>query len=282
MADTQQSEQLAQFIAHHPRLVALTGAGISLDSGIPTYRDDSGTWLTSQPIRHQAFLDDPQIRKRYWARSWYGWPVIHAAAPNPAHLALAELERQGRLELLITQNVDGLHHRAGHQRVIDLHGLVDKVRCLECGATHSREEVQDALGAANTWPETPVQAPRPDGDMDIAGTFSDTLILPQCRDCSGDLMPDVVFFGGNVPRERVQHCKQAVADADALLVVGSSLMVYSGYRFCRLASQLGKPLAIANPGVTRADELATLRLHEPATTLLPAAVSGLAGGHALP
>jgi len=159
---------------------------------------------------------------------------------------------------------------------------VDTVRCLSCDAPHSRDEVQDALGAANAWPVKPVQALRPDGDMDIADTFSKHLALPQCRDCKGDLMPDVVFFGGNVPRERVQHCKQAVADADALLVVGSSLMVYSGYRFCRLASQLGKPLAIANPGVTRADELATLRLHEQATTLLPAAVSTLAGSPSLP
>jgi NAD-dependent SIR2 family protein deacetylase len=267
------SLRLADFIAGHPRLVALTGAGISRGSGIPTYRDDSGNWLPAQPIRHQAFLDDVQTRQRYWTRSWYGWPIMKAAAPNPAHFALAELERRGAISLLITQNVDGLHRRAGSRRVVELHGRVDRVRCLTCDTPHSRDEVQQMLGAANRFPAAPPRARRPDGDMDIADALGDAMTLPLCRDCSGDLMPDVVFFGGSVPTERVRQCKDAVAEADALLVVGSSLMVYSGYRFCRLARDLGKPLAIANPGVTRADAFATLRLYEPAETLLAAAVA---------
>lgn len=270
------SERLADFIAGHPRLVALTGAGISHDSGIPTYRDDSGAWTTAQPIRHQAFLDDAHTRRRYWARSWYGWPVMKAAAPNPAHRALAELERRGAISLLITQNVDGLHHRAGSQRVVDLHGRVDRVRCLACDTLHSRDEVQQMLDAANQWPAAPAQTRRPDGDMDVADALADAVSLPRCRDCSGDLKPDVVFFGGSVPIERVRQCKDAVANADALLVIGSSLMVYSGYRFCRLARELGKPLAIANPGVTRADALATLRLYQPAGPLLTAALARMA------
>lgn len=274
------SQRLADFIAGHPRLVALTGAGISRDSGIPTYRDDGGAWTTAQPIRHQAFLEDAQTRRRYWARSWYGWPVMKTAAPNPAHLALAELERRGAISLLITQNVDGLHQRAGSQRVVDLHGRVDRVRCLACDALHSRDEVQQMLGAANQWPAAPVQAQRPDGDMDVADALTAAVSLPTCRDCSGDLKPDVVFFGGNVPRERVRQCKDAVASADALLVIGSSLMVYSGYRFCRLARELGKPLAIVNPGVTRADALATLRLYRPAAPLLTEALHLGATGRA--
>lgn len=265
--------RLAEFIAGHPRLVVLTGAGISRDSGIPTYRDDSGNWLPAQPIQHQAFLDDAQTRRRYWARSWYGWPVMKAAAPNPAHFALAELERRGTISLLVTQNVDGLHRRAGSRRIVELHGRVDRVRCLACAAPHSRDEVQHMLAAANQWPAAPSQSQRPDGDMQVAGEPGHAIALPRCRDCSGDLMPDVVFFGGSVPPERVRKCKEAVAEADALLVVGSSLMVYSGYRFCRLARELGKPLAIANPGVTRADALATLRLYEPAGTLLAATLA---------
>lgn len=264
----QDSDALARFLADNPRLLVLTGAGISLESGIPTYRDQGGNWLHATPIQEQAFLRDAHTRRRYWARSWYGWPVVRDAQPNAAHIALAQLERRGHIELLITQNVDRLHQRAGSRNVVDLHGRVDRVRCLACAAVHSRDEVQALLAEGNTWPPRPPQSARPDGDMDIEEALLPGLRLPRCPRCAADLRPDVVFFGGSVAPAVVQACHDALERADGLLVVGSSLMVFSGYRFCRRAHQLAKPIAIINPGVTRADALAQVRLHSPAGSLL--------------
>jgi len=257
----QDAQTLAQFLVAHPRVVVLTGAGISSASGIPTYRDQLGNWQHCAPILEQAFLRDEHTRRRYWARSWYGWPIIRDALPNPAHLALAQLERQGHIELLITQNVDGLHQRAGSHDVVDLHGRVDRVRCLECAAVHSRDSVQALLARDNRWPATAGHQPRPDGDMDVPDDMLQQITLPRCQHCAGGLMPDVVFFGGTVAASTVQTCHDALEKSDALLAIGSSLMVFSGYRFCRRAHQLGKPVAIINPGVTRADQFAQLRLH---------------------
>ncbi len=264
----QDSNALANFLADNPRLLVLTGAGISLDSGIPTYRNQYGNWLHSTPIQEQAFLRDAHTRRRYWARSWYGWPVVRDAQPNGAHVALAQLERRGHIDLLITQNVDRLHQRAGSHNVVDLHGRVDRVRCLACAAVHSRDDVQRLLERENVWPPRPQQATRPDGDMDVPDALLSGLQLPRCSHCAGDLRPDVVFFGGTVPPATVQACHDSLERSDALLVVGSSLMVFSGYRFCRRAHQLGKPIAIINPGVTRADDLAQVRLQYPASPLL--------------
>jgi NAD-dependent SIR2 family protein deacetylase len=264
----QDSNALANFLADHPRMLVLTGAGISLDSGIPTYRDQRGDWQYSTPIQEQAFLRDAHTRRRYWARSWYGWPVVRDAQPNAAHMALAQLEQQGHIELVITQNVDGLHQRAGSRNVVDLHGRVDRVRCLACATVHSRDDVQKMLAKENIWPARPHQSARPDGDMDVPDDLLSGLQLPRCSHCAADLRPDVVFFGGTVPHSTVQECHDALERSDALLVVGSSLMVFSGYRFCRRAHQIGKPLAIINPGVTRADTLAKLRLYSPASPLL--------------
>jgi NAD-dependent SIR2 family protein deacetylase len=261
---------LCDFIHAHPRLVILTGAGISAEAGIPTYRDESGTWLHQTPIQEQDFLRDAETRRRYWARSWYGWPVIRDAQPAPTHTALARLEKTGRIALLITQNVDGLHQRAGSRNVIDLHGRVDRVRCLTCIQVHSRDSVQTLLAANNQWPDRPSMPARPDGDSDIPPAIVAASQLPTCLHCGGQLMPDVVFFGGSVPASTVTTCMDALQDADALLVVGSSLAVFSGYRFCRNARQWDKPLAIINPGVTRADDLAQVRLHSPAGPLLTA------------
>jgi NAD-dependent SIR2 family protein deacetylase len=275
---TPEPDTLANFIREHPRLVVLTGAGISLDSGIPTYRDDSGKWLPRPPIQEREFLKDAHTRRRYWARSWYGWPTIRDAKPNASHVALAWLEERGCIELLITQNVDGLHQKAGSHKVIDLHGRVDRVRCLDCEGMHCRNSVQDLLRRHNEWPAQQAASARPDGDMEVAeGTLS-KIVLPRCPDCGGDLRPDVVFFGGSVPTERVDRCQQALEQADALLVVGSSLMVFSGYRFCRRASRLDKPIAIINPGLTRGDELAHTRLRSPAGPLLARAVAHLEQG----
>jgi NAD-dependent SIR2 family protein deacetylase len=199
----QDIDTLANFLGDHPRLVVLTGAGISAASGIPTYRDQHGSWQHSTPIQEQAFLSDEHTRRRYWARSWYGWPLIRDALPNPAHHALAELEAQSRIELLITQNVDGLHQRAGSRNVLDLHGTVGRVRCLTCGALHCRESIQDLLGSDNQWPPSTGHNPRPDGDMEVPDDFLEQLVLPLCQLCGGDLKPDVVFFGGTVPRTSV-------------------------------------------------------------------------------
>lgn len=267
-----ESERLSAFLATHRKLVVLTGAGISYQSGIPTYRDNTGKWLSRTPIQEQAFLQDEHTRRRYWARSWYGWPLIRDAQPNSAHVALAQLEARGSIQLLITQNVDRLHQKAGSANVLDLHGRVDRVRCLACEHMHTRADVQAILKATNEWPETIPQTPRPDGDMDIPDDLLDDLVPPTCTACGGVLMPDVVFFGGNVPKTTVQQCMEAVEAADALLVVGSSLTVFSGFRFCRHAHKFEKPIAIANPGTTRADEFAQLRLYSPAETLLEAAL----------
>lgn len=266
---------LVAFLARYPRLVVLTGAGISIDSGIPAYRDAAGQWRTTNPIQHRDFIASASARRRYWARSWYGWPRIRDAQPNTAHHALAALEAAGQVNLLITQNVDGLHQRAGSRAVVDLHGRLDTVHCLTCDHRLARQQVQTALGTDNVFPELPLQNPRPDGDMDVDDKLVASLVLPRCKHCGGDLKPDVVFFGGNVPRPRVERCLQALQEADALLVVGSSLKVFSGFRFCREASRRGLPITIVNPGATRGDELATHLLRCAAGPLLTAAAASL-------
>jgi NAD-dependent SIR2 family protein deacetylase len=261
---------LQTFIADHPALVILTGAGISAPSGIPTYRDRHGQWRHSAPITHQEFIADRLKRQRYWARSLRGWPVVRDARPNVAHLALARLERLGFIRLLITQNVDRLHQRAGSQRVEDLHGRVDRVRCLRCLTVMEREQIQLRLLRDNPGHGIETGTARPDGDADVADDLVSTFSPPDCEQCRGTLMPDVVFFGGSVPPERVRTCLEAVAEADALLVVGSSLQVYSGLRFCRHAVKLDKPVAIINPGTTRGDDLAHLKLQSNCEPLLAA------------
>ncbi|GAB3282469.1 NAD-dependent protein deacetylase [Parahaliea aestuarii] len=271
--------QLLRFIERHPRLVVLTGAGISAASGIPTYRDHLGNWLHSAPITHQAFVGDEQARRRYWTRSLAGWPPVRDARPNRAHLALASLERAGVVSLLITQNVDRLHQRAGSVQVVDLHGRIDQVRCLACGDTRPRELLQRQFALAGHHPPRVVMATRPDGDADTADSDGKEAVEPpRCGHCGGIIMPDVVFFGGSVPAPTVDRCRAALTDADALLVVGSSLQVYSGFRFCRYARAAGKGLALLNPGQTRADALADLRLHADCAPVLGAVAEALAPG----
>jgi len=265
---TKESTLLAEFLHTHPRVLILTGAGISQDSGIPTYRDNTGKWLSRTPIQERDFLTNPQTRQRYWVRSYYGWPLMRDAKPNLAHISLAEMERRGQVELLITQNVDRLHQQAGSENVVDLHGRVDQVRCLGCATHFTRSDVQSMLHEENNLPEQIFQTPRPDGDMEVPDSLVTSLTSPVCKSCGGNLMPNVVFFGGSVPRPTVQHCMSALERADALLVLGSSLSVLSGLRFCRQAQKLGKPVAIVNPGKTRGDDLAQLRLYSNAGPLL--------------
>jgi len=272
-------QQLLTLLHERPRLVVLTGAGISASSGIPTYRDGDGQWLYSTPIQHRDFLHDPAIRQRYWTRSWLGWPGIRDATPNAAHRALAKLEESGAVKLLVTQNVDRLHQRAGSNAVVDLHGRLDRVRCLSCGSYSPREEMQARLLQHNPHLAllTVDNASRPDGDTSLPDAVARETAVPECLACAGILMPDVVFFGGTVPRERVERVNTAIAAADALLVVGSSLQVYSGFRFCRAAHAAGKPLVLLNPGITRADAIASLKLATPCEPLLEALVDTVNG-----
>ncbi len=266
---------LSTFLQRYQRVVALTGAGISAASGIPTYRDAGGTWRGQAPVQHQEFVADPARRRRYWSRSLLGWPTVRDARPNAAHLALARLEHGSRLDLIITQNVDRLHQRAGSRRVVDLHGRLDRVRCLSCNVLLSRETVQHSLLQANPGRHQPAGEALPDGDIALPRAVEATLQVPDCDQCGGVLMPDVVFFGGSVPRERVDSCGQAIREADALLAVGTSLQVYSGFRFCRLAAELGKPIALINPGTTRADQLAAVKLTSDCGPLLGAVADSL-------
>lgn len=269
------TDDLLTFIEYHPRLVVITGAGISLASGIPTYRDQSGNWIRNQPIQHRDFIDLPASRQRYWARSMAGWPTVAAAEPTPAHHALARLEALGYIKMLVTQNVDGLHQRAGHERVLDLHGRLDLVVCLGCSHTLSREDMQVRLQALNVGVK-PAEAPQPDGDADVPQPVIENLRVPDCPCCGGCLKPDVVFFGGSVPRLLVDEIYAAVDQADALLAIGSSLKVFSGFRFCKHASKQGIPICTINPGETRADELATLTIREDCQSLLIRVASNLA------
>jgi NAD-dependent SIR2 family protein deacetylase len=254
--------QLSDFISANPRLLVLTGAGCSAASGIPTYRDNKGEWQRSNPITHQDFVSRPASRQRYWARSYIGWPPLRDARPNAAHQGLAAMEDAGRIRLLITQNVDRLHQKAGHSQVIDLHGRLDQVLCLACGHVSERHEMQQQLADLNPQLADTKAAwsLAPDGDADVADSLVESLEVPGCRYCGGVLKPNVVFFGDSVRRDMVDFIFGELEASDGLLVVGSSLMVFSGFRFCRHAAQLNKPMACINAGKTRADELFQLKL----------------------
>jgi len=255
-------ESLAQFVAEHPRLLVLTGAGLSEPSGIPVYRDKQGTWLRTSPIQHNDFLKSAQSRQRYWARSMVGWPRMALAAPNKGHLALARMESAGLITQMITQNVDCLHQRAGQRALIDMHGSLDRVMCLACEQVLARTQVQDWLKEANPGIEGHMAQIRPDGDADLADELIASVRVPSCTQCGGVLKPDVVFFGGTIPRPVATSVADAVQACDAVLVVGSSLTVFSGFRICRDAHRMGKPIAALNQGLMRADDLLSLKVEE--------------------
>ena len=240
--------------------VALTGAGMSTDSGIPDYRGPTSVEAT--PMQFSEFTGSAEARRRYWARSYQGWRRIGQARPNPGHRTLATLERPGGLTGIVTQNVDGLHRAAGSRAVIDLHGDIATVVCLDCGARTSRRETQRRLAALNPQVPPPVRLEhaelRPDGDASVQ-RWSD-FVLADCSDCSGPLKPDVVFFGESVPRDRVDRAYAYVDAADVLVVLGSSLTVMSGLRFVRHSAKAGRAVVIINRGPTRGDDLATLKI----------------------
>lgn len=260
---------LSQLVQNARRLVVLTGAGCSTESGIPDYRSPGGAWTRHKPIQYSAFVRSAEVRRFYWARSFRGWPRFASAKPNAAHHALAALEARGKVHQLITQNVDDLHQEAGSRAVVQLHGRNRLVVCLGCGAEFPRAAMQERLAALNAgWLQRghELRADEadfaPDGDAEIAQSIVGDFQVPECDRCGGVLKPHVVFFGESVPREKVTYAMSRVDEADALLVVGSSLTVWSGYRFARRAAERGLPLGIINIGPTRADELATVKVEE--------------------
>ena len=279
---------LHALIAASRRLVVLTGAGCSTESGIPDYRSPGGAWTRHKPIQYSAFVRSAEVRRFYWARSFRGWPRFASAQPNDAHRALAALEAAGKVHQLITQNVDDLHQEAGSRAVLQLHGRNRVVICLGCGAEHARETIQARLQtlnagwlAAASWERLRGDEAdfAPDGDAGVARELVDGFEVPACDRCGdGVLKPAVVFFGESVPREKVDYAMRRVDEADALLVVGSSLTVWSGYRFARRAAERAIPLAIVNIGPTRADDLATVKVEETCGQVLRGVVDSMGSG----
>ena len=211
--------RLLNFIQRYPKPVVLTGAGLSLASGIPTYRDQKGVWQGNPPMQHQDFIQSAATRQSYWARSFIGRATIANAQPNAAHYALAELETLGHIQLLITQNVDNLHQRAGSQKVVDLHGNLKDIICLQCGAESLRDDMQARLAEDNPQLAGLTAVMRPDGDAVLAEEDVQQEKIPACLACGGVLMPDVVFFGGVLPKPRLDYCLEQLQQADALLVL---------------------------------------------------------------
>jgi len=252
--DSDDVQHLQDFLADKRNLVVLSGAGISVGSGIPTYRDKAGNWKRSNPIQHQDFMSRKSARQRYWLRSYSGWPAVASAVPSPSHHAIAELERRKIVKMVVTQNVDRLHQHAGSRNVIDLHGRLDEVICMCCQKVIPRHDLQLKLTLLN--PSFSQQGEiAPDGDAEVAEDSVPFVAVPPCENCGGILKPNVVFFGDNVNKSIVQRVYDGIDDSDGMLIVGTSLKVFSGYRFCRYAARQHKPIASINPGLSRGDEL---------------------------
>lgn len=267
------------------RVLTLVGAGCSTESGIPDYRGPNGTHRRREPMQFREFIGSPEGRARYWSRSAVGWPIFSSARPNPAHHALADLEGAGAVHGVITQNVDGLHHAAGSRSVVELHGSLSRVKCLDCGVVIGRDAMQARLVSLNAdWLEEVASQnggvqTAPDGDAELKQREapSTRFRVPGCDVCGGVLKPDVVFFGENVPKVWVDAAWSLMERADALLVVGSSLTVFSGRRFVYGARKATIPVAIVNLGPTRADELADVKVEAPLGQALPLLARELSG-----
>jgi len=269
--------------------VVLTGAGISTDSGIPDYRGADGVRRV-MPMQFGEFIATSAARRRYWARSYVGWQRFRAAQPNTGHREVARMQSAGLIQALITQNVDGLHQAAGSEQVVELHGSLAHVGCLNCRALWPRTAVQQAMDATNpgftayllglVGDGSQVSSQiRPDGDVVLPDEVIDGFVMPTCPRCGADtLKPDVVFFGEAVPKPRAEHCINAVSRARSLVVIGSSLAVMSGYRFVRQAAAQGTPVAILTRGATRGDEQAAYKIDAPITPTLSALSQALGLG----
>jgi len=254
------AERIDAFLKRCGPVTVLGGAGISTASGIPDYRDADGNWKNASPMQFSQFTGSEAARRRYWARSYAGWKHIEGARPNDAHRAIAGLEQAGRIAGVIAQNVDGLHNRAGSERVIDLHGRLDRVICLECHTPLDRKRWQAMLETANPGWSADVDYYKPDGDAELTADKVARFNVPECPACGGTMKPDVVFFGENVPKPRVDAAMNMLDTSSGLWVIGSSMMVFSGFRFARRAAETEKPIAILNRGRTRGDDLATLKV----------------------
>ncbi len=272
--DAADIQRLADLL-HGQRLVVLTGAGCSTESGIPDYRGPETRRKARNPLQYRAFVDDEAGRVKYWSRSAVGWPRFRQSQPNAAHQALAVLETTGLVRGVITQNVDRLHQAAGSRRVVELHGALEDVCCLACGAMEHRDNVQGRILALNPGWDAQAVDFAPDGDAELAATTAQAFQVPDCVACGGMLKPNVIFFGESVPSETVDAAWRLFDECDALLVVGSSLAVYSGYRFVREAARRRKPIAIINLGETRGDGEAWVRVEGRCGTVLPALVDAL-------
>lgn len=249
------------------RFVVLTGAGVSTDSGIPDYRGVGAPVRT--PMTFQQFLADTEYRKRYWAGSHLGWKRFSAAQPNDGHRAIADLETSGMVNGVVTQNVDGLHLRAGSLRVVDLHGTMDRVRCLQCGQSYARDDIASRISADNPWLDVPGAVElAPDGDVNISGVSQ--FVTPECSVCFGTLKPEIVFFGEFVPKEKFDEARALVLAADALVIAGSSLVVNSGIRLLEQATRRRMPVVVINRGTTKGDARATLKIDAGTTETLVA------------
>ncbi|WP_239105280.1 NAD-dependent protein deacetylase [Microbispora rosea] len=256
-------------------VVVLSGAGLSTESGIPDYRGETGRRRRAEPMTYQTFVSSAPARRRYWARSHLGWRHIVDAAPNDGHLAVAELQRRGLVAGIITQNVDGLHQAAGAHGVVELHGSLHRVRCLDCGHRTSRRVLDHRLRAANPGWQASSEMINPDGDAVLAVDEIETFRMVDCEGCGGVLKPDVVFFGENVPPSRVEECYALTERAGLLLVLGSSLTVMSGYRFVRRAAVCSIPVAIINQGPTRGDGEALMTFDAPLGATLTTLLRGI-------
>ena len=264
-ADADQLDRAAELLSG--TVAVLTGAGISTDSGIPDYRGEGAP--KRSPMTIQQFLAGESFRRRYWAGSYLGWARFVAAEPNGGHLALADLEAAGRVQGVVTQNVDGLHGKAGSRHVVEVHGSVDRVVCLRCGQLFARGAVAERIEAANAWFVTGATTTlNPDGDADV-GDVAD-FVIPDCTVCGGTLKPEVVFFGEFVPRDRFTEAAAIVTRADALLVAGSSLIVNSGIRLLEQARRRRLPIVILNRGATKGDRVAALKIDAGTTETLTA------------
>jgi NAD-dependent SIR2 family protein deacetylase len=269
-------DALAGLLASARDALVLTGAGMSTDSGIPDYRGPDGTRRVT-PVQYHEFVRSADVRRRYWARAFVGWRRFATLEANAGHHAIARLQSVGALGALITQNVDGLHQTAGSRDVVELHGALAAVVCLACGARSRRAELDARTRELNPNFHPGDGDVRPDGDIELAAAGLAAFVVPHCPHCDSDLLkPDVVFFGESVPKPRVTRCYALTDDADALLVLGSSLRVYSGYRFVRRAAERGIPVAIVTYGPSRGDAMATVRLDAALGQVLPALAERLA------